>query len=403
MTTFERPFRTTRRLSNLARPGWYRIKAQASGPTRVDIYDEIGFLAVSAQDFVKDLGSVDGDIELHLNSPGGDVFEGLAIYNSLKQRSGSVSVIVDGLAASAASFVAQAASPGCLSMAPHSQLMVHDAFGMGIGNAADMRTLADLLDKASDNISGIYADRTGQPADTWREAMRTETWYSDQEAVDAGLADNILGQESPQNAWDLSVFRNANNGWQQRDGKWVFDPDNDGDNDATASGDTDHDYWSADGKQLKSIPPDPDGKQGKPLPPSNESEYDLSGIGSWVIEDQTGDVDNSPWDASKAWAAGANADNPAAFYNGICAGKKAGDPSTQAAHALPYKYSPSSAPNAAGVRNALARIDQTQGLTNKAQAQALLERLMKQINPDYDSSDEFNRELFRDALRKAFE
>ena len=203
-----RPFRTTRRLSNLQQGnlGWYRIKAQATGPVRVDIYDEIGFMAVSAQNFIGELAEVDGDIELHLNSPGGDVFDAIAIYNSLKQRPGTVSVVVDALAASAASFIAQAASPGMLAMAPHSQLMIHDGFGVAIGNAADMREMAGLLDKASDNIAGIYADRSGKPAAQWRDAMREQTWYQDQEAVDAGLADKILGQDSPKNAWDLSIF-----------------------------------------------------------------------------------------------------------------------------------------------------------------------------------------------------
>lgn len=90
-------------------------------------------------------------------------------------------------------------------------------------------------------------------------------------------------------------------------------------------------------------------------------------------------VDDSPWDASKAWANGAASDDPAAFYNAICAGKKAGDPKTQAAHALPYKYTPSSAPNAAGVKAALSRLPQTDGLTNKAEAQSKLEGLMKTI------------------------
>src|SRR5690242_4925411 len=90
-------------------------------------------------------------------------------------------------------------------------------------------------------------------------------------------------------------------------------------------------------------------------------------------------IDFSAWDASKAWAAGAKASDPAAFYNAICAGKKAGDPKTQEAHALPYRYSPSSPPNAAGVKNALARLSQTQGLTNKDAAEAKLKGLMKTI------------------------
>jgi hypothetical protein len=90
-------------------------------------------------------------------------------------------------------------------------------------------------------------------------------------------------------------------------------------------------------------------------------------------------VDNSPWDASKAWANGAASDNPAAFYNGICAGKKKGDPKTQGAHALPHHYHPGDSPNAAGVRNALSRLPQTNDLTNKAAAESHLNGHMKII------------------------
>ncbi len=205
-----RPLRSTRRLQNLqsSLPKWYRITNSAAGtPTQVAIYDEIGMYGVAAADFMADLAGISGDIELHLNSPGGDVFDGIAIYNRLKQHKGDVSVVVDGLAASAASFIAMAASPGKLEMAPHSQLMIHDGFGMAIGNAADMQEMAGLLDKASDNIAGIYADRTGKPADYWREQMRAETWYTDREAVSAGLADRVHGDpDTPENSWDLSVF-----------------------------------------------------------------------------------------------------------------------------------------------------------------------------------------------------
>jgi len=264
----KRPLRTTRRLSNLQRAGWYKVVRNATGPARVSVYDEIGMFGVSAQDFVNELGGLPGDIELHVNSPGGDVFDGIAIYNALRQHPGTVSIVVDGLAASAASFICQAASPGELAMAPHSQLMIHDGFGMAIGNAADMREMAGLLDKASDNIASIYSDRTGQPAETWRTAMRTETWYSDREAVDAGLADKILGEEAPGSAWDLSVYngpggqpKQLGDGWvQDPDGKVRFDPDGDGDDDSTPEGDKDHDYWDADGKQIKPIPPKPKAK-----------------------------------------------------------------------------------------------------------------------------------------------
>jgi hypothetical protein len=107
----------------------------------------------------------------------------------------------------------------------------------------------------------------------------------------------------------------------------------------------------------------------------------------------TDGVDDTVWNASKAWHAGAASPDPAAFYAGICAGEKAGDKSTQSAWALPYRYTPSSAPNAAGVKNALARLEGTDGLTNAAEAKAKLRGLMKKINPDYEPDD--LAELFR--------
>jgi ATP-dependent Clp endopeptidase proteolytic subunit ClpP len=205
----DRAMRTTRRMSNLhtGRPAWFKIKAQADQPTRVDIYDEIGYFAVDAGEFVRALNEVQGDLDIHVNSPGGDIFDGIAIYNSLKQRHGEIAVTVDGLAASAASFIAQAASPGKLAMAPHATMMIHDGHGICIGNADDMAEMISHLNRASDNIAGIYAGRTGKPASYWRDQMRAESWYTDQEAVDAGLADFVLGQEPRLgNAWDLSVF-----------------------------------------------------------------------------------------------------------------------------------------------------------------------------------------------------
>lgn len=204
-----RPFRTTRRIANLrqGRNDWYRIENAAPGPAQVHIFDEIGFFGVTAQDFVKDLAGLTGDLDLHMNCPGGDVFEAVAIFNALQQHKGDVSVYVDGLAASAASFIAQAAAPGKLTIARNASMMIHDAFGMGIGNSADMRELADLLDRQSDNIASIYAQRSGRPVAEFREAMRAESWYVGQEAVDAGLADQAHGGTQVSDSWDLSIFR----------------------------------------------------------------------------------------------------------------------------------------------------------------------------------------------------
>lgn len=388
-----RPLRSTRRLQNLVGvlPRWWKIdnKAAATGPTFVSIYDEIGLYGVSAGEFLAEMRQIPGDIEMHINSPGGDVFDGIAIFNQLKQaqKNGTVHIVIDGLAASAASFIAQAASPGHLEMAPHSQMMIHDGFAMGIGNAADMRDLAGQLDKASDNIAAIYADRTGKPAFYWRDLMRNETWLSDHEAVSIGLADRVqgTGEDGGGDGWDLSVFdrwgdggiRMASSGKKKKpkppmagDDK---DPDDDGDDDTSAEGDTDNDYWDEDGNQIKPLP----GQKGAKKKSAKGAK-----------EIRNADVDNSPWDASKAWHNGAESDDPEAFYRGICAGKKAGDPSTQAGWALPYKYHPDDPPNAAGVRAALAALGGArggvQGLINRKEAEDTLETAMKKVNPDYE-------------------
>jgi len=178
-----------RRLKALAgRPAaqgrpWYRIANldDDSSPARVDVYDEIGGSwfsdGVTAGDFVAQLAAIPSSRELHvhINSPGGDVFDGIAIYNAIAQRQGPVTTVVDGLAASAASFIAQAGKNRVVS--PGSMMMIHDASGICIGNAADMREVAELLDQVSGNLADIYAAHTGKPAPGWRDAMQAETWY----------------------------------------------------------------------------------------------------------------------------------------------------------------------------------------------------------------------------------
>jgi ATP-dependent Clp endopeptidase proteolytic subunit ClpP len=196
-----------------ANPHWYRIGNVAEDHVLIDIYDEIGFLGVTAQEFVKELRAVKASrIELHINSPGGDVFDAIAIYNALRHHDAAVHTVVDSLAASAASFIAMAGEK--ITATRNAMMMIHDAVGLSIGNAADMREMADLLDKHSDNIASIYAERAGGPVEYWRGRMAEETWYTADEAYQAGLVDEVEGESegSPNNAWDLSVFRYAGRG-----------------------------------------------------------------------------------------------------------------------------------------------------------------------------------------------
>jgi len=194
------------KLLNLRDKSWYTITNKADGPVQVHIYDEIGYVGVTAQQFMADIAQVKGPMEVHLNTPGGEVFDGIAIYNALKQR-GDVTIIVDSLAASIGSVIACAGNPTVV--AKNSQIMIHDGFGMTVGNAADMREMADLLDRASDNIASIYAEKTGKPVQQWRDAMKKETWFSADEAVSEGLADQIQGNPVS-NKFDLSIFANSN-------------------------------------------------------------------------------------------------------------------------------------------------------------------------------------------------
>lgn len=208
------PWRTTRKMYALsqARNDWYRIRNQVNGPTQLHIYDEIGYFGVSAGDLVRDLADVNGPLEVHLNSPGGEVFDGITIYNTLLARK-DITVVIDGLAASIASVIAMAGNP--ILIARNAQMMIHDGHGMAIGNAQDMRDLAEILDRTSNNIASIYSDHTGRAIDYWRQLMKAETWYNAQDAIDAGLADRFVDSGAGRQAasvsgdWDMSIFRGA--------------------------------------------------------------------------------------------------------------------------------------------------------------------------------------------------
>lgn len=207
---------TPRHVFNKAAPqqaDWFRIENKSGeDKTLVYIYDEIGYWGTSASDFLKTISAIDtSEIELHVNSPGGNVWDGVAIYNSLKMHAAEVTVYVDALAASAASFIAQAGDK--IIMARNAQMMIHDASAMAFGNAEDMREVADVLDRISNNIADIYAFNAGGTLTEWRDLMKEEVWFTAEEAVENGLADEMLDQadmeaEAATNKWDLSTIFN---------------------------------------------------------------------------------------------------------------------------------------------------------------------------------------------------
>lgn len=171
------------RFQNLSEGGkpreWYRFENASDGGkkrSKINIYGDIGSSwwanSVSASAFVKDLDDLDADeIDLHLNSRGGDAFDGITIYNALRANRAKVTVYVDGLAASAASVIAMAGDE--IVMGKGAEMMIHDASGLSFGNAADMAKMGSILDKLSDSIADIYAETAGGTSAEWRDAMKS--------------------------------------------------------------------------------------------------------------------------------------------------------------------------------------------------------------------------------------
>lgn len=171
---------------------WYRIRAEDDADiAELLIYDRIGeglfTEGVTATDLIQRLAGIDARrITVRINSPGGSVFDGLAIYNALKDHPAQISTRVDGLAASIASVIAMAGEDR--HMAANALLMIHDPWSMVLGSAADMRAEAAVLDKIADAMVGVYTAATGMDEDPVRAAMSEETWYDASEAVALGFA-----------------------------------------------------------------------------------------------------------------------------------------------------------------------------------------------------------------------
>lgn len=371
---------------------WYRITNVAGESTKVHIYDEIGFFGVEASDLIKDLEGIKGPLEVHLNSPGGEVFDGVAIYEYLVNRSG-VTTVVDSLAASITSVIACAGNP--VLMSRNAEMMIHNGHTMAIGDADDLRKMVENLDRASNKIANIYADRTGKPASHWLALMEKETWFTAKEAVEAGLADKVLdyagvSRSDISNHWDLDgVFRNGS----------VTNVDN-----ATKPPFIGHDqtmHRPMTGRHSHhhaafGHPDHDDGQHDHMHEHTNDATHDHG-------HDSAGNTpsDNGPdrqywdrwtpegipigetavhvmmsmppvwdkWDGSAAMAKCHSASD----FRSVCAGRRAGDATLEKTWALPHHDTPGGPANPDGVSAALGRIDSTEGLTNKEAARKHLE------------------------------
>jgi len=185
---------------------WFSMKA-TDEEAEISIFDEIGGWGVMVSDFKKELDAVKNraSIKLFLNSPGGSVFDGMAIYNLLVPIKDKLDVHVLGLAASIASVIALAGKS--LTMESGAYFMIHDPWAIAMGTAKDFRKTADLLDQIGGNMADIYTARSTLTKEEIQALMTEETWMTAQFAVDAGFADSMVeGQAVAALACDVAKF-----------------------------------------------------------------------------------------------------------------------------------------------------------------------------------------------------
>ena len=188
---------------------WFRIENKGNDSNEIFLYGIIGqdFWGdgVDAEELVQDISKMDvKNIDLRINSPGGNVFDGLAIYNTLMSHKATVNVKVDGIAASIASVIAM--SGDTIEMPENAMMMIHDPSGMAIGTSKDMRALADDLDKVKTGLVSAYRDKSNMDENVLAQMMDVETLLTAKEAVGFGLADKITEKINIQACADMRMF-----------------------------------------------------------------------------------------------------------------------------------------------------------------------------------------------------
>jgi ATP-dependent protease ClpP protease subunit len=169
---------------------FYALEKSDNGEATIHLYDEVGAFGSGSKEFLADLAKLDGQhLHLRINSPGGSVVEGTAIYNALRRHKGGLTVHIDALAASMASVIAMAGAP--VYIADNALLMIHNPWTVSMGDSDQLRREAALLDKLKDSLRNAYVRKTGMEADRIAQMMDEETWLDAVEAVALGFADAI--------------------------------------------------------------------------------------------------------------------------------------------------------------------------------------------------------------------
>ena len=187
---------------------WFNIQGKATDAVaEVYIFDEIGAYGITAQDFISEMKEYkDTPVNLRINCIGGDVFDGMAMYNIIKKREAKTTAYIEGIAASMGSVIALAADE--VVMAENSLFMIHNAWGGAMGEAEDMRKTASILEKISGEIANIYERKTRLSLNRIVEMMDKETWLNAQEAYELGFIDLISDSIKVAAKYDVSKFKN---------------------------------------------------------------------------------------------------------------------------------------------------------------------------------------------------
>ena len=194
----------------------FTVRNETSGQAEIYLYDSIvdseleaeWFGGVTPKNFITAIKGIDAEeIHIRINSPGGSVFAARAMEQAVREHKARIVMHVDGLAASAASFLAMAGDE--IVMAPGAMMMIHKAWTVAMGNANDLSNTADLLDKIDGTLAATYSQRTGKDVEAIGAMMAAETWFTAEEAVASGFADSIAKDVKARSQWNLSAYGKA--------------------------------------------------------------------------------------------------------------------------------------------------------------------------------------------------
>ena len=164
---------------------------------------------ISADDFIEALNQHEGDVTIHLDSPGGSVTDGLAIYNAIVNYAGVTTVHIDTLCASIATVVACAADKVVINS--NGKYMIHRAWTVAMGNCSDFRSMAEIMEMMDMDIAETYAMKAGGSVEDWLNKMDKETWYDAEAALEAGLVDEIIDMKKKYKDEDAKAVAYAPN------------------------------------------------------------------------------------------------------------------------------------------------------------------------------------------------